>query len=65
MEVSEEGKRKEEDISRKNRVMSKDSQIEKNMRNSKNNEEKYRNEFREIKIEDSKDPPCRTLEPEA
>lgn len=62
MQVFEEAKRKEEDISRKDKVMSKDSQVEKNLCNSKNNEKKYRNEFREIKIED---PPCRTLEPEA
>lgn len=35
LQVFEEGKRKEKDISRREKIMSKDSQVEKNMSNSK------------------------------
>lgn len=40
-----EGRRKEEGMSRRDKIMSKDSRVEKNMSASKNSEKKYRNEF--------------------
>lgn len=44
-EVLRNGKRKNKEISRGGKIISKNFQVEKNMRNLKNNEKKYKNEF--------------------